>query len=164
MPLRWALLVLWAACSSGARNGDNERRSPSAAANKEKRAKLDEDQDRVTELRDAGYDPKVAARMMWWSTKAAYFKYKVGDRKIGLRHLRGKVRLAYNNEVAVLRDGSNAYVIFRGSVMGLSFVMLTFVMPTVHEHLYTLLILTPQTNDDSQGHTHPSTGCATLSS
>ena len=119
MPLRWALLVLWAACSSGARNGDNERRSPSAAANKEKRTKLDEDQDRVTELRAAGYDPKVAARMMWWSTKAAYFKYKVGDRKIGLRHLRGKVRLAYNNEVAVLRDGSNAYVIFRGSVMGL---------------------------------------------
>ena len=53
--------------------------------------------------------------MLWWSTKAAYFKYKLEDRKIGLNHLRGKVRLASNSEVAVLRDGSNAYVIFRGA-------------------------------------------------
>ena len=53
--------------------------------------------------------------MLWWSTKAAYFKYKLEDREIGLNHLRGKVRLASNSEVAVLRDGSNAYVIFRGA-------------------------------------------------
>ena len=76
MSLRCALLILWAACSSGARDGDDERCPPSAAANKEKRTMLDEDQDRVAELRDAGYDPKVASRMMWWSTQAAYFKFR----------------------------------------------------------------------------------------
>ena len=104
MSLRCALLILWAACSSGARDGDDERCPPSAAANKEKRKMLDEDQDRVAELRHAaGYDPKVASRMMWWSTQAAYFKFRLEDQEIGLNHLRGKVRLASNSEVAVLR-------------------------------------------------------------
>jgi hypothetical protein len=132
MPLRCALLILWAACSSGARDGDGKRCSPAAAA----------DQDRVTELHAAGYDPKVAARMMWWSTTATYLKFKLEDHKIGRNHLYGKVRLASNSEAAVLRDGSNAYVIFRGSVM-----CLLSCSPHAHRartHLHPLLILTPQ--------------------
>ena len=104
MPLRCALLILWAACSSGARDGDGERRSPAAAA--------DQDRDAEITLLAAGYDPEVAARMLWWSTKAAYFKYKLEDREIGRNHLDGKVWLASNSEMTVLRDGSNAYVIF----------------------------------------------------
>ena len=80
MPLRCALLILWAACSSGARDGDGERCSAAAIDEDPNRA-AGYDPKMVAELRAAGYDPERAARMLWWSTKAAYYLRAVEDVK-----------------------------------------------------------------------------------
>ena len=106
MPLCALMSLLWASCGSSARSGDDMLK---ALPNGKELAAAPNGESLRT------YDPKMAARMGWWSKVAVYGSYKLENRYIGTGDLEGKVWLAGSSEVLIFKEGRIAHVIFRGT-------------------------------------------------